>query len=53
MDYKYIIWDWNGTLLCDVSASLRSVNDMLRRRNMPEMDIERYRLHTAPSHPAA
>ena len=43
MDYKYIIWDWNGTLLCDVSASLRSVNDMLRRRNMPEMDIERYR----------
>ncbi len=43
MDYKYILWDWNGTLLDDVSASLASVNDMLAARNMPPLDITRYR----------
>lgn len=43
MNYDCIIWDWNGTLLDDVSASLRSVNDMLRARRMDEMDIVRYK----------
>lgn len=43
MKYNLVIWDWNGTLLDDVSASLRSVNDMLARRNMPPISIDRYR----------
>ena len=43
MDYKYILWDWNGTLLDDVSASLASVNDMLSARGMPPLDIMKYR----------
>ncbi len=43
MNYKYIIWDWNGTLLDDVSASLASVNDMLGARNMMPLDLGRYR----------
>ena len=43
MNYDCIIWDWNGTLLDDVSASLRSVNDMLTSRGMPVMDLVRYR----------
>ena len=43
MKYKYIIWDWNGTLLNDVGAALDSVNDMLKARNMPPMDIVRYK----------
>lgn len=43
MKYNLVIWDWNGTLLDDVSASLRSVNDMLARREMPPITIERYR----------
>ena len=43
MKYDCIVWDWNGTLLDDVSASLSSVNDMLRARNMDELDIVRYR----------
>ena len=43
MKYDCIIWDWNGTLLDDVSASLRSVNDMLAKRGMPPIDIDRYR----------
>lgn len=41
--YKYIIWDWNGTLLDDISASLRSVNDMLEKRGMAPIDKVRYR----------
>ena len=43
MKYNCVIWDWNGTLLDDVSASLRSVNDMLEKRGMPPIDIDRYR----------
>ena len=27
--YSFVVWDWNGTLLNDLSASLDSVNDML------------------------
>lgn len=41
--YTHIIWDWNGTLLNDIGASLASVNDMLAMRNMPPIDIVRYR----------
>ncbi len=43
MDYKYIIWDWNGTLLDDADAAMSSVNDMLKERNMPPIDMKRYR----------
>lgn len=41
--YTHIIWDWNGTLLNDISASLASVNDMLALRGKPPMDINYYR----------
>lgn len=43
MRYTHIIWDWNGTLLNDVSASLASINDMLKIREMPPIDINIYR----------
>lgn len=43
MRYTHIIWDWNGTLLNDVSASLASINDMLKIREMPPIDIDVYR----------
>lgn len=42
-NYTHIIWDWNGTLLNDIGASLGSVNDMLKRRGMAEIDVHRYR----------
>lgn len=42
-NYTHVIWDWNGTLLNDIGASLASVNDMLARRGMEEIDIHRYR----------
>lgn len=40
--YTHIIWDFNGTLLDDVSAAVRANNEMLRRRGLKEikdMDI--------------
>ena len=43
MKYKYVIWDWNGTLLDDVGAALASVNDMLAIRGREPIDLVRYR----------
>ncbi len=43
MKYRYIFWDWNGTLLDDVGAAMASVNDMLILRNKSPIDIDRYR----------
>ncbi len=42
MKYKYIIWDWNGTLLDDVNASMYAVNDILDLYGKPRLDIETY-----------
>lgn len=41
-EYKVIIWDFNGTLIDDVNAALSSVNDMLKRRNLPEITMQQY-----------
>lgn len=41
--YECIIWDWNGTLFDDVSASLRAVNEMMHTRGLPDMTLETYR----------
>lgn len=42
--YSHIIWDFNGTLLDDVSAGIRSINTLLNRRGMrPIASAEEYR----------
>ena len=41
-EYKVLIWDFNGTLIDDVSAALASVNDMLSRRNLPLINMTQY-----------
>ncbi len=43
MVYKIIIWDWNGTLLNDVSACIRSMNIMLSTRGLPLLNEQLYR----------
>ena len=43
LKFKYIIWDWNGTLLNDIGASLASVNDMLAMRGREPIDIDYYK----------
>jgi phosphoglycolate phosphatase len=40
---RHILWDWNGTLLDDVSACVAAINRLLRRRALPTMGIARYR----------
>lgn len=42
--YSHIIWDFNGTLLDDVDAGIRSINTLLNRRGMrPIASAEEYR----------
>lgn len=42
--YEYVIWDFNGTILDDVEASMSSVNVLLEARGLPKMpDFEFYR----------
>ncbi len=43
MKYTTIVWDWNGTLLDDTHICMECVNDMLRKRNMPVLDLPEYR----------
>ncbi len=40
--YECVVWDWNGTIVDDVNASLMSVNDMLIKRNLPTITIQQY-----------
>jgi phosphoglycolate phosphatase len=41
--YRYVIWDWNGTILDDLELVLDIANGMLRRRGLATMDRRRYR----------
>ena len=43
MKYTTIAWDWNGTILDDAHICMECVNDMLRKRNMPVLDLPTYR----------
>ena len=47
--YKYIIWDWNGTLVDDVWLCVEALNLVLKKRNMPLVNRQRY--ITEFSHP--
>lgn len=39
---RNIIWDWNGTLLNDLGVCVSSINLLLRKRNIPLLNVERY-----------
>lgn len=43
MKYKYIFWDWNGTLLDDAFAACEAVNIMLENRKLPKITFGQYR----------
>lgn len=42
-DINNILWDYNGTLLNDTHLCIDSINSLLRKRNLPGLDIDRYR----------
>lgn len=37
-----IIWDWNGTLLNDIDICIQSINSLLKDRNLPIINQEKY-----------
>lgn len=40
---RYILWDWNGTLLDDLQINFEIENSLLRKRGLKEMEsIEKY-----------
>lgn len=41
--YTTIIWDWNGTLLNDIQASIDSINPLLEARGLHAIGLEHYR----------
>jgi len=41
--YTTIIWDWNGTLLNDIDASIKSINKILSEKEMELLTRESYR----------
>lgn len=41
--HRYLIWDWNGTLLDDVSAAVGALNRMLAIRGVKPITVEHYR----------
>ncbi len=42
MKYEYILWDWNGTLLDDLEATLLAVNDILEEYGKQPLDLAAY-----------
>lgn len=43
MSKDIIFWDWNGTMLDDVSVCVDSINQMLLKRQMPLVNPESYK----------
>lgn len=44
---RYILWDWNGTLLDDTQAALDTLNIMLAKRGVKPIEMGFYRDHFA------
>jgi len=42
LDYKHILWDWNGTLINDLDLVVAAVNGTLRTRRLPEISTDTY-----------
>jgi phosphoglycolate phosphatase len=41
--YRHVMWDWNGTLLDDVSCSVDLMNRLLGQHGLARIDLARYR----------
>lgn len=42
-NYKHVIWDWNGTLLNDVTLCSDIMNEMLTKRKLPKISVDKYK----------
>lgn len=43
MKYKYIFWDWNGTILNDTSVAFEATNILLKKYRYRTISLEYYR----------
>ena len=43
MKYKYIIFDFNGTIIDDVQLCLDLLNEILKLEELPLVDMEKYK----------
>ena len=43
MKYKYIFWDWNGTLFNDTATCHLITNQLLKEMDLPEIELDYYR----------
>ncbi len=43
INYKHIIWDWNGTLFDDVHLCMEIINGILTRRKLTPLTLNQYR----------
>lgn len=43
MKYKHIIWDYNGTLLNDASLCVEIINELLEKRGLKTMSLQKYK----------
>lgn len=41
--YKYVIWDWNGTIFNDVHLCVDVGNNLFKKKNINRISIEKYR----------
>jgi phosphoglycolate phosphatase len=41
-NYKHIIWDWNGTMLNDSWLCVQIINELLAKRNMQTISMQKY-----------
>lgn len=42
-DVRWVVWDWNGTLLDDVAHCIDVINRLLDDEGLPAVDLVRYR----------
>ena len=42
-DYRYAVWDWNGTLLDDTWLCCEALNQLLSAEKRPRLETDRYR----------
>ena len=43
LEIDSIIWDWNGTLLDDLEVNVKTVNEMLLKRGLSQLDMATYK----------
>ncbi len=42
MKYRYVIWDYNGTIIDDAWVAVKAENIVLKEHDLPEIDMEFY-----------